>query len=207
MPAPSAQAMVLSAPRLRRRAVRIHGAASRACRRNQFFAAAHGVTLLPGAAQASARLGSRCKARAPAMRVSINGPSPRVRAGPLHLSLPRTPRKARGFVAVTCPCNSPPGIAGAPRRALRARRLREAGLLSPQEDGMQQKKHDDTNTAGSARTRRPTEKQAQAATVRCCWCAHFEEPGRDRVGWCLLMYQYRHADIERRCDSFSENGV
>lgn len=48
--------------------------------------------------------------------------------------------------------------------------------------------------------------RSREAHQRCSLCAHFEEPGADRVGWCRARFQYRAADIERACDSFSKNG-
>lgn len=50
----------------------------------------------------------------------------------------------------------------------------------------------------------------QAATAKCRECTRLDTselaPWADRVGWCLSSGQYRAADIERVCDSFSDNG-
>lgn len=64
-----------------------------------------------------------------------------------------------------------------------------------------------TNTGKTPRglCPRPPETH-QTAAVQCCRCVHFETPARDRVGWCRVQFQYRAADIERQCDTFSDNG-
>lgn len=65
-----------------------------------------------------------------------------------------------------------------------------------------------TNTAGlRPAPRRLTKQQAQ---VKCSGCRRLDTSEcaawADRVGWCTADGQYRAADIERACDSFSDNG-
>ena len=50
----------------------------------------------------------------------------------------------------------------------------------------------------------------QDGTAKCSQCARLDTgelaAWADRVGWCPASGQYRAADIERACDSFSDNG-
>ena len=50
----------------------------------------------------------------------------------------------------------------------------------------------------------------QDAKAKCSECARLDHSElaawADRVGWCPSSGQYRAADTERACDSFSDNG-
>lgn len=72
----------------------------------------------------------------------------------------------------------------------------------------------DTNTTTPTRGRCPRTpgglSKQQDATAKCSECTRLDiselAAWADRVGWCPASGQYRAVDIERACDSFSNDG-